>query len=65
MSSRAQDKFVLRLPDGVRDRAKELAKAQRCSMNTVLVQAVESFLDDHAELRLLIDALKARQATPQ
>ena len=65
MSSRDMDKFVVRLPDGLRDRVQAQAKATHSSMNTVLVQAVESYLEGHFELRLTIDALKTKQAQTQ
>jgi len=63
-SSRDMDKFVVRLPDGMRDQIQAVAKASHSSMNTVMIQAVESYLEGHAELRLTIAALKA-QINPQ
>ena len=65
MRSRDMDKFVMRLPDGLRDRVQDRAKATHSSMNTVLVQAVESYLEGHFELRLTIDALRNQQAQTQ
>ena len=43
-NSRTADKFVIRLPDGVRSRVEDAAKADHTSMNTFFVQAVEEKL---------------------
>ena len=39
--SRTADKYVMRLPDGLRDRIKEIAKANRRSMNAEIVLVLE------------------------
>lgn len=39
--SQAQDKFVLRLPDGMRDRIKAAAEAANRSMNAEIVATLE------------------------
>jgi hypothetical protein len=39
------DKFMLRLPDGMRDAIKESAKKNNRSMNAEIVVALETFLD--------------------
>lgn len=44
-NSRDADKFVVRLPDGLRDRIAEQAAAQHTSMNTFVIQALEQALD--------------------
>jgi len=42
--SRTADKFVIRMPDGMRGRVMEIARAQRRSMNNVLLQFLEKEL---------------------
>ncbi len=41
---RSADKFVVRLPDGLRDQLKELATKNRRSMNSEIVLALEAHL---------------------
>lgn len=49
MQGRQQnDKFMIRLPDGVRDRLKEAAQRNRRSMNAELGLALEAWLDSRA-----------------
>ncbi|MDH1009963.1 Arc family DNA-binding protein [Pseudomonas nicosulfuronedens] len=43
-SSRTADKFVVRLPDGVRDQVAEKCQASHISMNSYVVQALEEKL---------------------
>lgn len=43
--SRFADKFVVRLPDGMRERIAERAAQGHTSMNTVCVVALEQMLD--------------------
>lgn len=38
------DKFVIRLPDGIRHEIKELAKVNRRSMNAEIVLAIEDHI---------------------
>lgn len=45
-NSRNADKFVLRLPDGLRERYKEQAKANGRSMNSEMIKALEKGLED-------------------
>lgn len=40
-----QDKFIVRLPDGLRDRIAELAKANGRSMNSEIVQRLQASLE--------------------
>lgn len=59
--SRNADKFVCRLPDGMREQLAEVAKANRRSMNSELVYRLESSLagatkEAHA-LALCVEAL--------
>lgn len=43
--SRALDQFVLRLPEGLRDRVKQAADASRRSMNAEMVLYIEQGLN--------------------
>lgn len=43
-SSRTADKFVVRLPEGMRDRIAEVARAQHRSMNSEIIARLESSL---------------------
>lgn len=62
--SRAADKFVVRLPDGMRERIADAAKDRHTSMNTLFVQAMDNLLDGKShdaildELRSIVDDLK-------
>jgi predicted transcriptional regulator len=40
-SSRTADKFVLRLPDGMRERIQEIARANHRSMNSEMIARLE------------------------
>lgn len=55
--SRSAPKFVVRLPDDLRDRVDDAACAADCSMNTIFVRAVRQFLDGQQRQQLLLDAL--------
>lgn len=44
--TRDQDKFMLRLPDGLRERLKQRAQASDRSMNQMIVHMLETALDD-------------------
>lgn len=43
-SSRTADKFVVRLPEGMRDRIAEVARAQHRSMNSEIIARLENSL---------------------
>ncbi len=43
-SSRTADKFVVRLPDGMRDRISEVAQSNHRSMNSEIIQRLEQSL---------------------
>jgi plasmid stability protein len=57
-SSRTADKFVVRLPDGMRDRIAEVARNHHRSMNSEIIARLEqsmlqeASLDDDLALRL-------------
>ncbi len=62
--SRTADKFVIRLPDGVRERIAEVAKESRRSMNSEIVQRLlRTLAEDQAQVDLkdqLISQLSSR-----
>lgn len=58
-----QDKFVLRLPDGMRDRLKASAEANKRSMNAEIIDRLELTFDLASEVmsdpaQILMDQLK-------
>jgi hypothetical protein len=55
--SRTADKFVVRLPDGLRADIEVAANVADRSMNSVFVQAVRQYLDGQNRQTLLLDAL--------
>ncbi|WP_416347232.1 Arc family DNA-binding protein [Castellaniella sp.] len=42
---RVEDKYVIRLPDGMRDQIKALAKVNRRSMNAEIIIAIEARME--------------------
>lgn len=54
--SRTADKFVVRMPDGMRERLEAHAATQHSSMNSSAVQGIESYLDGHDKLNDLLAA---------
>ena len=57
-NSRTADKFVVRLPDGVRARVDAAAQLDHTSMNTFVVQAIEEKLARAKRQELLLGALE-------
>ena len=55
--SRTADKFVVRLPAGLRADIEAAANASDRSMNSVFIQAVRQYLDGQNRQTLLLDAL--------
>jgi predicted DNA-binding protein len=49
-TSRESDKFILRLPDGMRERLAEVAESQGRTMNAVVVGALAEYLGDAKSL---------------
>ncbi len=49
-SSRTADKFVVRLPEGMRDRIAEVARDQHRSMNSEIIARLESSLQQDGVL---------------
>ena len=62
--SRTADKFVVRLPDGLRADIEAAATASDRSMNSVFIQAVRQFLDGQRRQQILLDALANTVTTP-
>lgn len=62
--SRTADKFVVRLPDGLRGDIEAAANASDRSMNSVFVQAVRQYLDGQNRQKILLDALANTVTTP-
>ena len=55
--SRTADKFVVRLPDGLRADIEAAANADDRSMNSVFVKAVRQYLDGQNRQQILLDVL--------
>lgn len=62
--SRTADKFVVRLPDGLRADIEAAANSSDRSMNSVFVQAVRQYLDGQHRQKILLDALANTVTTP-
>lgn len=56
-NSRTADKFVVRLPEGVRDLVEASSWQLNMSMNTWVLQAITEKLDRDKRQELLLDAL--------
>lgn len=55
--SRTADKFVVRLPDGMRDRVAQAAKENDRSMNSEIVGRISRTFHDDAERQVIIDSM--------
>lgn len=62
--SRTADKFVVRLPDGLRADIEAAANAGDRSMNSVFIQAVRQYLDGQNRQQILLDVLANTVNTP-
>ena len=62
--SRTADKFVVRLPQGLRADIEAAANASDRSMNSVFVQAVRQYLDGQNRQQILLDVLANTVTTP-
>jgi hypothetical protein len=60
--SRTADQFVVRLPDGMRDRIAESAKANKRSMNAEIVARLQESFSPVSREGTLEDAIKIFQA---
>lgn len=61
-NSRSADKFVVRLPKGVRNKIFDHSAAARLTMNAWIVKAIEEKLARAKRLELLLDTLEAAAA---
>lgn len=62
--SRTADKFVVRLPYGLRADIEAAANASDRSMNSVFVQAVRQYLDGQNRQQIFLDVLANTVTTP-
>ncbi|HBP6375468.1 TPA: Arc family DNA-binding protein [Pseudomonas aeruginosa] len=58
-TSRDMDKFVVRLPDGLRAEVEAEAKRDERSMNSLIVVALREYLHGQRRKHTLLDALTA------
>ncbi|WP_257474548.1 Arc family DNA-binding protein, partial [Pseudomonas aeruginosa] len=56
-TSRDMDKFVVRLPDGLRAEVEAEAKRDERSMNSVVIIALREYLHGQQQKRALLNAL--------
>lgn len=63
--SRLADKFVVRMPDGLREQVEEQAKASFTSMNTFCLQAIAEKLDRDCKMQLLLSLLVEKAGQQQ
>ena len=54
---RDADKFVTRMPDGLRERLIAYKDRHHTSINSVMVQSAESFLDNHEKLLDMLEGV--------
>ncbi|MBA1195769.1 Arc family DNA-binding protein [Pseudomonas plecoglossicida] len=57
LDSHSLDKFVVRLPDGMRDQVAAAATADDRSMNSLIVKALREYLDMQQRQQVLLGAL--------
>ena len=50
-NSRIADKFVVRLPDGMRERIAKIAATNHRSMNSEIILALETLVDDATPIK--------------
>lgn len=55
--SRDADKFVIRMPDGMRERLSDYKKRHHISQNSAVIQGIESFLNHHEQLQNLLEGV--------
>ncbi|QEY58871.1 Arc family DNA-binding protein [Pseudomonas sp. C27(2019)] len=63
-SSRTADKFVVRLPEGMRDRIAEVARSQHRSMNSEIIARLESSLAQES-LLTEVNSVNVRLDSPE
>jgi predicted DNA-binding protein len=70
-TSRESDKFILRMPDGMRERLAEVAKSQGRTMNAIVISVLAEYLggaqsleSQLAEIRTALQALTDKVSGP-
>ncbi|MGA2057952.1 MAG: Arc family DNA-binding protein [Bradyrhizobium sp.] len=61
LTGRASDKFILRLPDGMRAKIQALAEQKGRSMNSEIVAALEKYIEADDSIGLVWDAIEEIQ----
>ncbi len=61
--SRDADKFVVRMPDTMRERIFEIAKKIHTSMNSAIILGLEAWLDGCEELNTLMEGVRLLRKT--
>ena len=61
--SQSMEKFIVRLPEGMRDQIKAAADANKRSMNAEIIHAIECHLED-TRRRATIEGIKASMKGP-
>lgn len=56
-TGRGSDKFILRLPEGMRDRIGKLAAQKGRSMNSEIIAALEKYIEADDSIGLIWDAI--------
>lgn len=57
-TGRDSDKFMLRLPDGMRERIRKVAKLNGRSMNAEIVATLDEAYPDEQSVELMVDYLR-------
>lgn len=60
---RDADKFVVRMPDTMRERIAEIAKKLHTSMNSAIIQGLVAWLDGLEELNSLLEGVRLLKST--
>nr|WP_172689839.1 Arc family DNA-binding protein [Pseudomonas fluorescens]ASI38104.1 Hypothetical protein [Pseudomonas fluorescens]AWH58701.1 Hypothetical protein [Pseudomonas fluorescens] len=63
IANRNSEKFVVRLPEGFREKIDAAAVEAQCSMNSIFILALRHYLIGQARQALLLDALEAKLAS--
>lgn len=58
--SRTAEKFVVRMPDGMRDQLSAQADAEFTSMNALFVKALDQYLNNSQKQEILLQALEEK-----
>lgn len=55
---RDADKFVVRMPDTMRERIANIAKKLKTSMNSAIIKGLTAWLDDLDEMEILLEGVR-------